>query len=103
MKKLKNWIIKKLGGYTKEEFRAITDVHYKFFPQNNRNIITLRANGYFGQYDSPPQDYLENRLIECIAKQLKHFVRWEDAYDPITQKRTISANIKVVDDRQNGD
>lgn len=31
MKKLKNWIIKKLGGYTKEEFRAITDVHYKFF------------------------------------------------------------------------
>lgn len=93
-KRIKNYIIKKLGGYTKEE--CLTSVHYEFIPREQK-IITIHSSGTFAKYNTPPQDWIEDKLLMGIARRMKPYVRFEEEYDPITMAKTIYGYVKVVD------
>lgn len=98
MAKLKNYIIKKLGGYTEKEYRTINDIHYEFIPQKTSNFITLLSRvEYFTDYP-PPQDWVEDKLIMGLTQQIKPYVRFYNEYDQMEMKKTVSAYVKVVDD-----
>ncbi len=98
MKEIKNFIIKKLGGYTPEEYQCLNGVHYEFLPRPiSSNVRTLCASATYSLVNSVPQDWIEDKLIMILAKQIKPYVRFENEYEEIVRK-TVHAYVKVVDD-----
>ena len=97
--RIKNAIIKKLGGFTKDEYGPIT--RYEFLPPRTvNNVVVLRAEGTFSPMNNPPKEWIEEKLIAELARQMKPHVLWEhnDHYCDMT--RTFRATVTVVADHE---
>lgn len=97
--RIKNWIIKKLGGYTKKEYDFRPIERFEFIPQrlDSRNIITLRTEETLDIFRSVPHEWVEGRMLDELAKQMKPFVVWEFNDDYMDFRKKVRASIKVVD------
>ena len=96
----KNWIIKKLGGYTKAEYDNLSRFpirHFEFMPPQRSNIVTLQTQGAFDKFNEPSQEWLENRVVCELAKQLKPYVTWEYEEDCCRTNKIVRAAVKVVE------
>jgi hypothetical protein len=96
-KRIKVWLIKKLGGYATDDVR----VRHEFFPQQTKNIVVLRVEGTYLRHNAPPLEWMEGKLLEELAMQLKPHVLWEENEnytDYLEAKRTVRATVKVVAD-----
>lgn len=97
--KVKCWLIKKLGGYTKAEyddFSRFPGIKYEFLPPQTRDVVKLCAHGEFSCFDSPPPEWIENRLMDELARQMKPYVTlaWSEDYCKMT--KCVRAVVKVV-------
>jgi len=98
LQKFKNWLIKKLGGYTKAEYDMIPIQRMVFQPED-LNVIALRAECTYDELRMPPQEWVENRLIENLAQQMKPYVTWEFCQNPMDMTRRGIAKVRVVKGR----
>ena len=99
LKKFKDWLIKKLGGYTKAEyddFSRIPVCRYEFLPPQNNNIVTLSIEGEFSHFDDPPTEWIEDMLMAELARKIKPHVHWERGENYSTMKTWVRAIVKVV-------
>ena len=98
--KLKNWLIKKLGGYTKAEFDAWTNLpveRYVFTPAPvSRDIVAIRAEAAYALFNKPPEEWLERKLTGELAAKMKKYVRFESIDDPCRMETSIRATVMVV-------
>ena len=99
--RIKNWIIKKMGGYTKAEYDDMSRrpaERFVFTPQpDRRGIITLRTEATLDTYMSVPHEWVEGRMLDELAKQMKPFVVWEFSDDYMDFRKKVRASVKVVD------
>ena len=101
MAELKNWLIKKLGGYTEKEFIERLVDRFEVFTVTQRDIETLRVDVKFDLLNSPPQDWIEDRAVHELAKKIKPFVRWETCESylyAMDMTKVVRAYVKVVKD-----
>ena len=101
IQKIKNWLIKKLGGHTKAEYDDTSRfpiTKFEFLPPAERHdVITLGAEAIFDYFRSDEADYIENRLIRSLSEQMKPYVNFVREDDRMNLKSTIYAYVKVVD------
>lgn len=98
--KIKNWLIKWLGGYTKAEyddFSRCPVTRFEIIPDQPKNIVTLRAEMWFDHFSTPPTEWTEKQLIGELAMKIKPYVHWERSEDYCRMKRAVRAVVKVVD------
>lgn len=100
-RRIKNWCIKKLGGYTKAEYDDMSRFpveRFEFIPRpDSKRIITLKAEASIDVIHSVPHDWVEGKMLDELAKQMKPFVVWEFCEDYMEFKKKIRAYVKVVD------
>ena len=91
----KNWLIKKLGGFTETEymFRPC-----RFIERRNGQVEMISAEGRYSLFLKPPEDFIEERLIYQLAQGLKPYAQWQRAEDRERGEIKIRATIKVVRD-----
>ena len=95
---IKDWLIKKLGGYTKAEYDIAAVARYEFIPPPEwNNIIKVCAEGKYHHFDEPPREWIESHLVEELAREIKPYVRWETNIDYCDMMHNIRAIVKVVD------
>lgn len=106
-KRLKNWLIKKLGGYTKAEYDDCSRLpveRYVFRPAPvSRDVVTIRAEGRYNYFNKPPDDWLERKLAGELAAKMMECVRFECIDDPCRMETTIRATVRVVDGERRSD
>lgn len=98
--KIKNWLIKKLGGYTKAEyddFSRCPVTRFEILPERPKNIVRLHADVWFDPFSTPPREWTERKLLDALATQIKPYVHWENSEDYCRMKRGVRAVVKVVD------
>ena len=96
MAKLKNWIIKKLGGYTRAEYESRPVDRFEFLSIKQNDIVTLQTEGEFDVFNEPPKEWLEDKLMGELAKKIKPYVMWDHARDCYRMKKFVRAAVKVV-------
>lgn len=96
--RIKNWCIKKLGGYTKEEYGIGPITRYEFIPQKTHGIDVLRAEAEFDSFNKPPTEWIEGKLLGELAKQMKSYVVVETCEDYCRMRQKYRATVKVVAD-----
>ena len=89
LNKIKNKLIKWLGGYTVDELI----VNKYIVKQEKYNIQTLNATYRRASY--VPRDYIENRLLIDLTNGLEPYVTFEDYYDFDRHEYVTNAMIKV--------
>lgn len=97
--KIKNWLIKRLGGYTKAEyddFSRFPVTRFEVIPERTKNIVRLQSEAWFDSFSTPPTEWTERKLIGELAMQLKPYVHWEQSEDYCRMKRAVRAVVKVV-------
>lgn len=94
-KRIKNWIIKKLGGFTQDEFAPTT--RYEFIP-TQKDVITLCAEGECAYPYTPPAEFVKDMLCQELSKQLRPHVKWQRCDDYFSGTHIIRATVRVVDD-----
>ena len=94
MRDIKIWLIKKLGGFTPNEYRLGQSCH--FVTRYNGQVEMISAEGRYSLFLKPPEDYIEEQIIYQLAKELKPFVRWQRAEDRARGEIKIRATVKVV-------
>lgn len=87
MGNLKNYIIKKLGGYTAEEYKNATSVRApKIHEITHLDLVDVKASTAISRVDVEctqkelSETLLKARLLEQLAKEIKPFVQftlWE--------------------------
>ena len=100
LQRFKNWIIKKLGGYTKAEYDNYARLpidRFVVMPEQTRNVVTLRTEMTYDHFASPPSEWIEDRLCGELGRQIKPYVRLERGEDYCNMMTTIRAYVKVVD------
>lgn len=101
-KRIKEWLIKKLGGYTKAEYDALAGcvrTRYEFLPPQRMDVHVIRAEGEYAFPYAPPAEYMKDKLLVEIAKQAEPYVNWEtsESYlDFLDHKKTIRASLRVL-------
>ena len=99
--KIKNWIIKKLGGYTKAEYENLSKrpvERFEFIPHPASNVVLLRTEGVVDTFYAPEKEWMEDKLVHALAQELRPYVRWTTCDDYCDMKRTYRAEVKVVAD-----
>ena len=96
--RIKNWCIKKLGGYTKEEYGLGPITRYKFIPQQTHGIEVLQAEAEFDSFYKPPTELIEDKLLGGLARQMKPHVVFETCEDYCGMRQMVRATVKVVAD-----
>lgn len=100
--KFKNWLIKKLGGYTDEEYKKdwaipkiphIEPVHKDVVPIKARVSVGLRY------LESPAIDIIgwaREQLLREITKEVSRFIEYEAKDDCLMDERIYSATLYVA-------
>lgn len=93
MKKVKNWIIQKLGGFTADEFQLCPPV---INPERS-NIVKLSSSRIVDMsYDGIPEEYLKSEMCHMIAGSLEPFMTWVVDSAEWDRKR-ITGILRVVE------
>lgn len=99
LKKFKDWLIKKLGGFTKAEYddwSRLPVSKLEFIPEPMGDVVTLCADVTFNVAYAPPPDWIEATLCGALANKIKPYVRLETHDDFCRDKKTVRAYVKVV-------
>lgn len=95
--KFKNWLIKKLGGYTKWEYDDLSLVtRYEVLSEQRKDIVQLRAEMSYDSFRTLPKEWVEDKLVGQLAEQMKPLVHWERSEDYCEMKIGVRAGVKVV-------
>lgn len=93
MRKIKNWIIKKLGGYTADELQVYSPV----IKTETLNVVKLSSSRIVDMfYGEVPEKYLKSRICDMIAGQLEPFMTWAVDSAGCDRKR-ITGILRVVE------
>jgi len=99
-KRLKNWLIKKLGGYTKAEVDALRYLTATYreprVVAKSGEIVTLRTEAWFDHFNLPPAEWAKDKIAVSLAMKMKPYVRWEAKDDHSGMKQSIRATVRVV-------
>ena len=70
--KFKNWIIKKLGGYTSSEYNTLLHpIKLPDFTVQNIRLETINASHLINEFDMFYSKYPSDKVIEDVKEQLK--------------------------------
>ena len=94
-KRIRNWLIRKLGGYTFDELNPV----FKYEENQIINIegsVSIRHELNLNEKEA--NEYLERVICSKIANEIynKHCYRAESGYDVVTDYDTIQYQIRVV-------
>lgn len=99
--RFKNWLIKKLGGYTKAEFSDMTRVQISHtglaLRRDTGKIVTLSADMSIDTIHPVSREWIEGTLLVELLEQMKPFVEWESTEDHVKwPQKSVRARIRVV-------
>lgn len=97
--KIKNWLIKRLGGYTKAEYDdsgRFPVTRYEVIQDQRKDVVTLQADMWYDAFSTPPSEWTEKQLIGELAMKIKPYVKWERSDDYCRMKKGVRAVVKVV-------
>jgi hypothetical protein len=103
----KKWLIKKLGGYTSDEYAnkvrdASSTATVHLVPYN---IITLRAEEILPNYPNMDEDFTTEAAeyaLKNVARKIAddlvqaHYIKKELYYDPNFNRRILKCTFQVV-------
>lgn len=93
MPKIKNWIIKKLGGYTADELQVYSPV----INSERCNIVKLSSSRIVDMsYGGIPEEYLKSEMCHRISGSLEPFMTWALDSAGCDRKR-ITGILRVVE------
>lgn len=96
MNRFRKWLIHKLGGYTKEEYKklAFSPVEYK---KINIKLETIKAIHYLDDYRifNCSQDDIENYLRDMLNKKIFSYIRPEYCWEQDGKQIRYIAKIEL--------
>lgn len=99
LKKFKDWLIKKLGGFTKAEYDDWTRVpvsKFEFIPNPMGDVVTICAEATYDLAYAPAPEWIEVTVLGTLANKIKPYVRMETNADFCRNQKTVRAYVKVV-------
>ena len=98
--KFKNWIIKKLGGYTSSEYNTLLyPIKLPDFTVQNIRLETINAVHLIDEFDMFYLKYPSNEAIENIKEQLKRqivsYIEPEFVVEEYAGNKKIRAKIEI--------
>ena len=93
--KFKNWLIKKCGGYTKEEYEDSCINKEVFFTRTEKNIIPFSAQVIISKLDQI--DLAKFRVAQMIAESMvnNNFVSFNVCRDEVNDNLVVRAKVFV--------
>lgn len=83
MGKLKDYIIKKLGGYTAKEYKSVADIGTPKIWENTRlDLVDIKAETAISRFDAKHMDkefsemLIKAGLMQQITKEIEPFVQF---------------------------
>lgn len=98
--KFKNWLIKKLGGYTKAEYDAIAHIPMPkpVIQEVRPNVHTLRDElTVFRETERRYRKALEKDMVVKLAEALKPYVRFQVQNIWAQDSVKLRAEVRVLD------
>lgn len=102
LKKIKNWLIHRLGGYTKFEYDLVN--HHALQIQRNivrpHNIEKVQVETRLGRMDLDPEyrlrtvDYVKEQLRRELLRRLEPYIEFQTCEDDFDV--AIRASVSVV-------
>ena len=100
MKKLKNWIINKLGGYTFDEYEEMKNVMIKHHEELVKiktarpEFLTLRAKRIIPVIDGDWNIYIQQEIVNDFTDQLldNKLIEWDIDNDT----NTVTGTLRVL-------
>ena len=96
IRNVKNWLIKRLGGFTPEEF-ILTHPSERILPTfRSGTCVDVVAEAMSYVCDDIPQSYIKHEINRLLLKELEPYVCWQQT--EVIEQRAIKvrATVKVV-------
>lgn len=102
LKRLKDWLIKRLGGYTEEErLKSVQCISERFGEEQRCNVLAVNCERTFTEMICCAG---KDRLVESekrfaalqLVEEIYKYIDWAYHYDPVDYKCTVRGRVYIL-------